>query len=136
MAKDENVMQTLLKLSKKGNSTDAFLYDVLSKCDNKTELIKNALFNYIVNIQNGIIIDRAYPYNKVEKYTEIEKEKIIYSHNYGYGYNNFNTENKHNNSMHNEDDYDNEEIENEDYTTDEDDYYGESKYEDSNVSLF
>ena len=30
----------------------------------------------------------------------------------------------------------NEEIEYEDDTTDEDDYYGESKYEDSNVSLF
>lgn len=69
--KDENVLQTLLRINKKGDKTDALLFDVLSNCDNKTDLIKNALFNYIVNIQNGNIIDRAYPYNQVDKFMDV-----------------------------------------------------------------
>ena len=91
MAKDENVLQTLLKVSKKGDKSDMLIFDVLSKCEKKTDLIKNALFNYIVNIQNGNIIDRAYPYNQIEKFTDLEKEKVIY--NYSNSSNNITTSN-------------------------------------------
>jgi hypothetical protein len=77
--KDENVLQTLLKINRKGDKTDALLFDVLSNCDNKTDLIKNALFNYIVNIQNGNIIDRAYPYNQVGKFMDVSAQQVAYT---------------------------------------------------------
>ena len=80
MAKDENVLQTLLKVKKVGGDrTEALLFDVLSKCDNKTDLIKNALFNYIVNIQNGNIIDRAYPYNMIDRFLDISTPQSVYA---------------------------------------------------------
>ena len=147
MAKDENVMQTLLKLNRRGNSTDTLLFDVLSKCDNKTDLIKNALFNYIINIQNGTIIDRSYPYNEVEKYTEIGKERVVYSYNSSYnssyGKGNFesNSDNVYDDEQYSNN-YDDEEQYSDNYDDEEYEEYEEyeeeeeNEYEDGNVSLF
>lgn len=131
MAKDENVLQTLLKVSRKGDKSDMLIFDVLSKCEKKTDLIKNALFNYIVNIQNGNIIDRAYPYNQIEKFTDLEKEKVIY--NYSNASNNITTFNSSDDD--NDDNYDSydsddnsEEIE--DIETE------ENQYEEDNSDIF
>ena len=79
MAKDDNLLKVLLRVNSEGDASECLIFDVLSNCKNKTDLIKNALFNYIVNIQNGSIIDRAYPYNSVEKFTNIERERVIYA---------------------------------------------------------
>jgi hypothetical protein len=79
MAKDDNLLKVLLRVNSEGDASECLIFDVLSNCKNKTDLIKNALFNYIVNIQNGSIIDRAYPYNAVEKFTNIERERVIYA---------------------------------------------------------
>lgn len=96
MSKD-GVVQTIFKVSNKTKG-ESLIFDVLSKCENKTDLIKNALFHYIINIQNGNIIDRAYPYNEIEKYTELGKERIVYSHGSSYNYiNNINDNNNDNN---------------------------------------
>ncbi len=77
MAKDENIVQTLLKVSRKSDKNERLMFEVLSKCEKKTDLIKNALFNYIVNIQNGKIIDRAYPYTELERFIQIENDKEV-----------------------------------------------------------
>ena len=131
MAKDENVLQTLLKVSKKGDKSDMLIFDVLSKCEKKTDLIKNALFNYIVNIQNGNIIDRAYPYNQIEKFTDLEKEKVIY--NYSNASNNITTFNSSDDdSDDNYDSYDSDDNseENEDIEIE------ENQYEEDNSDIF
>ena len=52
MAKDDNLLKVLLRVNSEGDASECLIFDVLSNCKNKTDLIKNALFNYIVNIQN------------------------------------------------------------------------------------
>lgn len=84
MSKEDTIIQTVFKVSNRTKG-EALIYNVLAKCENKTDLIKNALFHYIVNIQNGIIIDRAFPYNEIDKYTSLEKEKFVYVNNQSYG---------------------------------------------------
>lgn len=132
MAKDENVMQTLLKVSKKGDKSDVLIFEVLSKCEKKTDLIKNALFNYIINIQNGNIIDRAYPYNQIEKFTELEKEKVIYNYsNISNGVTTSNNANDDDDNYYN--DKDNNEYEDDEY---EDIEVEENQYEEDNSDIF
>ena len=125
MSKD-GVVQTIFKVSNKTKG-EALIFDVLSKCENKTDLIKNALFHYIVNIQNGNIIDRAYPYNEIEKYTELEKNKLIYSHNFGYDYTNH--------ISGNQEEFDDSYEEDEEDSSCEDENYEEENYEDDNFDI-
>lgn len=122
MSKD-GVVQTIFKVSNKTKG-EALIFDVLSNCENKTDLIKNALFYYIVNIQNGNIIDRAYPYNVIEKYTELEKDRIIYSHNMPYSYVD--------NNGGNQEEYDEEEYNELD---EEDEELDINEYEDDNMDI-
>lgn len=126
---DSGVVQTIFKVSNKTKG-EALIFDVLSKCENKTDLIKNALFHYIVNIQNGNIIDRAYPYNEIEKYTELEKERIIYGHNFNYDHI------SHTNSSQEEfDDSDDDNYDDDNYDDSDDDNYEENEYEDDNMDI-
>ena len=63
--KDPNKIDVILRL----NKGDGLIFDVIDKCEegkNKTDLIKNALFYYILHIQNGMAVDKNYPYNMVE----------------------------------------------------------------------
>lgn len=129
MSKD-GVVQTIFKVSNKTKG-EALIFDVLSNCENKTDLIKNALFYYIVNIQNGNIIDRAYPYNVIEKYTELEKDKVIYSHNMPYNYVSNNTSNQ---EEYNDDEFDEDEYD-EGYDEEELDKDEYNEYEDDNMDI-
>ena len=64
--KDPNKIDVILRL----NKGDGLIFDVIDKCDegkSKTDLIKNALFYYILHIQNGMAIDKNYPYNMVDE---------------------------------------------------------------------
>lgn len=63
--KDPNKMDIILRLS----TGDGLIFDVLDKCEsrNKTDLIKNALFYYILHIQNGMAIDKSYPYGAIQE---------------------------------------------------------------------
>ena len=64
--KDPNKIDVILRL----NKGDGLIFDVIDKCDegkSKTDLIKNALFYYILHIQNGMAVDKNYPYNMVEE---------------------------------------------------------------------
>lgn len=135
MAKEESVIQTIFKVSNKSKG-EALIMEVLSKCENKTDLIKNALFNYIINIQNGNIIDRAYPYNQVGKFTNIEKENIVYNNNFKAEYiSNVNDDNeKHfNNETINQGHGTDSEDEYEDEYEDEDNY--ENEHEEDNLDF-
>lgn len=60
--KDPNKMDVILRLS----VGDGLIFDVLDKCNDRTDLIKNALFYYILHIQNGMAIDKSYPYGEIE----------------------------------------------------------------------
>lgn len=62
MSTQDNKISFLFKLD---NLKDGILYDVFSITDEKTNLLKNALFYYINAIEQGKIVDRCYPYNKV-----------------------------------------------------------------------
>ena len=59
--KDPNKMDVILRLS----VGDGLIFDVLDKCNDRTDLIKNALFYYILHIQNGMAIDKSYPYGEI-----------------------------------------------------------------------
>ena len=60
--KDPNKMDVILSLS----VGDGLIFDVLDKCNDRTDLIKNALFYYILHIQNGMAIDKSYPYGEID----------------------------------------------------------------------
>ena len=60
--KDPNKMDVILRLS----VGDGLIFDVLDKCNDRTDLIKNALFYYILHIQNGMAIDKSYPYGEID----------------------------------------------------------------------
>lgn len=58
----EDKLSLLFKLDR---IKDGIMYDVLSVADDRTNLLKNALFYYIYEIEKGKTIDRSYPYNKI-----------------------------------------------------------------------
>ena len=69
----EDKLSLLFKLDK---IRDGLMYDILSVTDDKTNLLKNALFYYIHEIEKGKVIDRSYPYNKVNIRLDIIEENI------------------------------------------------------------
>lgn|SRR5699024_6675255 len=69
----EDKLSLLFKLDK---IRDGLMYDILSVTDDKTNLLKNALFYYIHEIEKGKVIDRSYPYNKVNIRLDIVEENI------------------------------------------------------------
>ena len=69
----EDKLSLLFKLDK---IRDGLMYDILSVTDDKTNLLKNALFYYIHEIEKGKVIDRSYPYNKVNIWLDIVEENI------------------------------------------------------------
>ena len=69
----EDKLSLLFKLDK---IRDGLMYDILSVTDDKTNLLKNALFYYIHEIEKGKVIDRSYPYNKVNIKLDIVEENI------------------------------------------------------------
>ena len=69
----EDTLSLLFKLDK---IRDGLMYDILSVTDDKTNLLKNALFYYIHEIEKGKVIDRSYPYNKVNIRLDIVEENI------------------------------------------------------------
>ena len=69
----EDKLSLLFKLDK---IRDGLMYDILSVTDDKTNLLKNDLFYYIHEIEKGKVIDRSYPYNKVNIRLDIVEENI------------------------------------------------------------
>ena len=69
----EDKLSLVFKLDK---IRDGLMYDILSVTDDKTNLLKNALFYYIHEIEKGKVIDRSYPYNKVNIRLDIVEENI------------------------------------------------------------
>ena len=69
----EDKLSLLFKLDK---IRDGLMYDILSVTDDKTNLLKNALFYYLHEIEKGNVIDRSYPYNKVNIRLDIVEENI------------------------------------------------------------
>ena len=135
MSKEDTIIQTVFKVSNRTKG-EALIYNVLAKCENKTDLIKNALFHYIVNIQNGFTIDRAFPYDEIDKYTSLEKEKVVYVNNQSYGQISHTNDNQY--ELENEDDiYNNDELDNSDDNEYDEEYeeYEDNNYEDDNMDL-
>lgn len=60
--KDENKLQIQLKIDK---VKDREIFDVLNVADNKSDFIKDALFYFMYHIEQGKVINRNYPYNKL-----------------------------------------------------------------------
>ena len=69
----EDKLSLLFKLEK---IRDGLRCDILSVMDEKTNWLKNALFYYIHEIEKGKVIDRSYPYNKVNIRLDIVEENI------------------------------------------------------------
>ena len=69
----EDKLSLLFKLDK---IRGGLMYDILSVTDDKTNLLKNALFYYIHETEKGKVIDRSYPYNKVNIRLDIVEENI------------------------------------------------------------
>ena len=55
-------LQVLLKFD---THKDDYIYDMIHQSDDRTNLIKNALFYYMHEIESGKVRDRYYPYSKV-----------------------------------------------------------------------
>ena len=72
-SKKNDKLQYLLKIDR---NKEEILYNVLSLCDNKSDLIKDALFHYINKIELGEVINRHYPYNKLNIKLEIKPQEI------------------------------------------------------------
>lgn len=75
MAKDESKLQIQLKID---DTKDREIFNVLKVTDSKSDFIKDALFHYVYLIEQGKVINRNYPYNKLNikldiQYTEQEK---------------------------------------------------------------
>lgn len=60
--KDENKLQIQLKIDR---FKDREIFDILNVSDNKSDFIKDALFYFVYHIEQGKVINRNYPYNKV-----------------------------------------------------------------------
>jgi hypothetical protein len=53
---------------------DKFIYEMIINSENKTKLIKNALFYYLHEIEKGKVIDYDYPYGRINTSGLIFKE--------------------------------------------------------------
>lgn len=62
MAKDDSKLQIQLKIDE---TKDREIFNVLKVTDNKSDFIKDALFHYVYLIEQGGVINRNYPYNRV-----------------------------------------------------------------------
>lgn len=83
-SKKNDKFQYLLKIDR---NKEEILYNVLSLCDNKADLIKDALFHYINKIELGEVINRHYPYNKLNIKLEIKPQEINANTNNNLTYN-------------------------------------------------
>lgn len=74
--KDDNKLQIQLKIDK---IKDREIFNVLNMASNKSDFIKDAIFYFMYHIEQGKVINRNYPYNKVNIKLDIveEKEDII-----------------------------------------------------------
>lgn len=70
--KKNEKLQYPLKIDK---TKEEILYNVLDLCDSKSDLIKDALFYYIHKIEMGEVINRHYPYNKLNIKLDIKPSK-------------------------------------------------------------
>ena len=70
--KDENKLQIQLKIDK---LKDREIFDILNVADNKSDFIKDALFYFVYQIESGNVINRNYPYNKVNINLDIIEDK-------------------------------------------------------------
>lgn len=70
--KDENKLQIQLKIDR---LKDREIFDILNVADNKSDFIKDALFYFIYQIESGNVINRNYPYNKVNIKLDIVEDK-------------------------------------------------------------
>lgn len=61
-AKDDSKLQIQLKID---DTKDREIYNVLKVTDSKSDFIKDALFHYVYLIEQGKVINRNYPYNKI-----------------------------------------------------------------------
>lgn len=69
--KDENKLQIQLKIDR---LKDREIFDILNVADNKSDFIKDAIFYFMHHIEQGKIINRNYPYNKVNIQLDISPE--------------------------------------------------------------
>ena len=77
--KDTSKLQVPLKFDL---NKDEFIYDMVLLSDDRTSLIKNALFYYLHEIELGKVRERHYPYGKINNSNliltkEIPQESII-----------------------------------------------------------
>ena len=68
-AKDDSKLQLQLKID---DTKDREIYNVLKVTDSKSDFIKDALFHYVYLIEQGKIINRNYPYNKININLDIQ----------------------------------------------------------------
>ena len=71
-------LQVLLKFD---TVKDDYIYDMIHLSDDRTNLIKNALFYYMHEIEIGKVRDRHYPYTKVDmdKFTLNKEQQYTYN---------------------------------------------------------
>lgn len=70
--KDKDKLQIPLKIDK---VKDREIFDVLNVADNRSDFIKDALFYFVHQIESGKVINRNYPYNKVNMRIDIVQEE-------------------------------------------------------------
>lgn len=71
--KDDNKLQIQLKIDR---LKDREIFDILNVADNKSDFIKDALFYFVYQIEQGKVINRNYPYNKVNIKLDIIEESV------------------------------------------------------------
>ena len=81
MAKEKNSCKLQVPLKFDLNK-DEFIYNMVLLSDDRTSLIKNALFYYLHEIELGKVRDRHYPYGQINSNNliltkEISKESIL-----------------------------------------------------------
>ena len=77
--KDTSKLQVPLKFDL---NKDEFIYDMVLLSDDRTSLIKNALFYYLHEIELGKVRERHYPYGKLNNNNliltnEIHQESVL-----------------------------------------------------------
>ncbi len=70
--KDKDKLQIPLKIDR---IKDREIFDVLNVADNRSDFIKDALFYFVYHIEQGKVINRNYPYNKVNMRIDIKQEE-------------------------------------------------------------